>query len=102
GDKMPIGKYVIDQNPFTRNVVKLEHGDMLYLFSDGYTDQFGGPDGSKYKSKPFKRLLQTISVENPERQGHMLNDEIDRWMGALDQIDDILVMGIRYTSEGSA
>ncbi len=96
GDKMPIGKYVIDQNPFTRNVIALEDNDMLYLFSDGYTDQFGGPDGSKYKSKPFKRLLVSLSSHPAETQSNLLNTEIITWMGELEQIDDILVMGVRY------
>jgi serine phosphatase RsbU (regulator of sigma subunit) len=75
----------------------LQQQDMIYLFSDGFADQFGGEEGSKYKAKPFKRLLQRISTEAIEKQEELLELELKRWMGKMDQVDDILVMGIRYS-----
>ena len=95
-DKMPIGKHVGEERPFHSHLVKLQEMDMIYLFTDGYRDQFGGDGGSKYKAKPFKRLLQEISHEPVLSQHEMLDLELDKWMKDLDQVDDILVMGIRY------
>jgi ligand-binding sensor domain-containing protein/serine phosphatase RsbU (regulator of sigma subunit) len=95
-DRMPIGKHEEEVVPFTNNEIKLKEGDMLYLFSDGFPDQFGGESGSKYKARPFKRLLQRIGNEETRQQKDMLKMELNTWMGAEEQVDDILVMGIRY------
>ena len=95
-DKMPIGKHEGEERSFTNHRIQLQDRDMLYLFSDGFADQFGGTDGSKYKAKPFKRLLQGISQEDAEKQKEMLELELKEWMGQTEQLDDILVMGIRY------
>jgi ligand-binding sensor domain-containing protein/serine phosphatase RsbU (regulator of sigma subunit) len=96
-DKMPIGKHEGEEGPFTNHKIMLQQQDMIYLFSDGFADQFGGEEGSKYKAKPFKRLLQRISTEAIEKQEELLELELKRWMGKMDQVDDILVMGIRYS-----
>jgi len=95
-DKMPIGKYVGEEGTFTNHKIQLEHGDMIYLYSDGFPDQFGGEKGSKYKARPFKRLLTRISEEPVSSQLNLLEMELKSWMGQEDQVDDILVMGIRY------
>ena len=95
-DKMPIGKHVGEEGPFTNHKIDLKDQDMIYLFSDGFPDQFGGENGSKYKAKPFKRLLMRISSEPVEKQAELLELELKTWMGKLDQVDDILVMGMRY------
>ncbi|TFH21623.1 MAG: hypothetical protein E4H10_15070, partial [Bacteroidia bacterium] len=95
-DKMPIGKYVGEEGPFNNHKIQLEHGDMIYLYSDGFPDQFGGGKGSKYKARPFKRLLTRISAEPVNTQLNLLEMELKSWMGQEDQVDDILVMGIRY------
>ncbi len=96
-DKMPIGKHVEEEmKPFTNHKIRLKDGDMLYLYSDGFPDQFGGEKGSKYKSRPFKRLLQRISTEPVKKQEELLNNELNNWMAGEEQVDDILVMGIRY------
>ena len=95
-DKMPIGKHEGEEKTFTNHRIRLQDKDMLYLFSDGFADQFGGFDGSKYKVKPFKRLLQQISREETGKQKELLEHELKEWMGQTDQLDDILVMGIRY------
>ena len=95
-DKMPIGKHVGEEGSFTNHKILLQDQDMVYLFSDGFSDQFGGEKGSKYKAKPFKRLLQRISTEAMGKQEEILELELKRWMGDTEQLDDILVMGIRY------
>jgi len=95
-DKMPIGKHVGEEGPFTNHKIQLEDNDMIYLFSDGFPDQFGGERGSKYKARPFKRLLQRISTEPVDSQAELLETELNTWMGKTEQVDDILVMGIRY------
>ena len=99
-DKMPIGKHVGEEGPFTNHKIDLKDQDMIYLFSDGFPDQFGGEKGSKYKAKPFKRLLQRISLEPVDSQLNLLEMELKTWMGSEEQMDDILVMGIRYNQPG--
>jgi len=96
GDKMPVGMHVGEEQPFTSQRVSLEDGDMIYLFSDGFPDQFGGEKGGKYKARPFKNLLAAISAEPVEKQIEMLDTELKTWMGKEPQVDDILVLGIRY------
>ncbi|MEO9532709.1 MAG: 7TM diverse intracellular signaling domain-containing protein [Crocinitomicaceae bacterium] len=96
GDSHPIGAYVGDKlKPFTDHTIQLQTGDMIYVFSDGYADQFGGPDGKKYKYKTFKKFLLKISQLPVEEQKRLLIEEYDNWKGGYEQIDDVLVMGIR-------
>ncbi|PKP11655.1 MAG: hypothetical protein CVU09_02145 [Bacteroidetes bacterium HGW-Bacteroidetes-4] len=94
-DKMPIGIYIREKESFTNNEIELQPGDTFYIFSDGYADQFGGPTGGKFKSKPFKELLLSIQDKSMEEQREILNTTIDQWRGEIDQIDDIIVMGVR-------
>ncbi len=98
-DKMPIGKWVGEEGLFTNHKILLEQGDMIYLYSDGFPDQFGGEKGSKYKARPFKKLLTRISTEPAHTQLNLLEKELRSWMGEEDQVDDILVMGIRYVKK---
>ncbi|TFH21654.1 MAG: serine/threonine protein phosphatase, partial [Bacteroidia bacterium] len=95
-DKMPIGKHEGEEGLFTNHKIQLEDRDMIYLYSDGFADQFGGEKGSKYKAWPFKRLLSRISGEPAKTQLSLLEMELKTWTGREDQVDDILVMGIRY------
>jgi serine phosphatase RsbU (regulator of sigma subunit) len=95
-DKMPVGKHIGEERPFTNHRIQLQKGDVIYLFSDGFPDQFGGEKGGKYKSRPFRRLLQSISSEPMEKQEQLLEKELKEWMRDIEQVDDILVMGIRY------
>jgi serine phosphatase RsbU (regulator of sigma subunit) len=69
--------------------------DMLYIFTDGFADQFGGPEGKKYKYRRFRHLLLTIHNLPLEKQKQYLDDSIEEWIGDLEQIDDILVIGIK-------
>lgn len=94
-DKMPVGGFELEGRSFTEHRVQLEPGDMVYIFSDGYPDQFGGERGKKFLYRRFRELLVTISREPMERQKVLLQDALNAWKGSHDQVDDILVMGIR-------
>ena len=93
-DKQPIGRYDHNQ-PFQSHYVKLEEGDTIYLFSDGFPDQFGGPKGKKYYYSRFKKFLIGIGNEDLETQKEKLETELDSWKGSLEQLDDVCVMGVR-------
>lgn len=93
-DKQPIGKY-LNAKPFTNQVLDVEKGDMIYLFTDGFHDQFGGDKGKKYLYKRFKTLmLETANKEVTSQKSHFVN-ELNNWMGSHDQVDDICMIGIR-------
>ena len=94
-DKMPIGIHVKRSDNFTNHIIDLKKGDVLYTFSDGYVDQFGGEDNTKFRKKNFKELLLKIHKEDMSKQKEILDNTIMNWMEGYDQIDDILVSGIR-------
>ena len=94
-DKMPIGIHTSVEEPFSRKEYQLQNGDMLYAFSDGYPDQFGGPQGKKFMIRNFKKLLSSIHTEDVNEQKSILVKTLDDWMADYSQIDDILVMGVR-------
>ena len=93
-DKQPIGKYDRSK-PFTTHEVKLYQGDTIYVFSDGYQDQFGGERGKKYKTANLKRKIIEISSQPIEKQKELLNEEFETWKGDLEQIDDVCFIGVR-------
>ena len=96
-DRMPIGLYEQTENKkFTSNHLKYYSGDMIYLFSDGYADQFGGENGSKLKIRNFKELLVSISSKPLDEQSQILDKKHKEWKGDnFSQTDDILIIGIR-------
>lgn len=96
-DKMAIGAdhENHESKSFTDQFIKLEKNDSVYLFTDGYADQFGGPNGKKFKYKKFQELLVTIQDSIMEEQKHILHYHHEQWKGNLEQVDDILVIGIR-------
>ncbi len=94
-DKMPVGKHIGLEKPFTRTVVSLEKGDCIYTFSDGYMDQFGGPRGKKFQSKQLKELFLANCHKPMRMQKEILNKQLQQWKGDCEQVDDILVIGIR-------
>lgn len=94
-DKMPVGKHIGLEKPFTRTVVPLEKGDCIYTFSDGYVDQFGGPKGKKFQSKQLKELFLANCHKPMYMQKEILNKQLEQWKGNCEQVDDILVIGIR-------
>lgn len=93
-DKMPVGLGEIN-HPFTLYTTELESGDMLYLFTDGYADQFGGDKGKKFKYVNLQKLLLEISVRPVEEQARLLQEHFEKWRGGLEQVDDVMVIGIR-------
>lgn len=92
-DKMPIAIY-FRLDDFNTQHIKIEKGDRLYLFSDGFVDQFGGLQGKKFMKKNFKELLIKTSMLSISEQKKAIEDSLDRWMGEKEQVDDILVIGI--------
>lgn len=80
---------------FSNHKIKLEKGDCLYLFSDGYVDQSGGPEQKKFFYQPFKELLTENHVLDMKTQGDRLEQVISEWKGDKEQIDDMLVIGVR-------
>jgi ligand-binding sensor domain-containing protein/serine phosphatase RsbU (regulator of sigma subunit) len=99
-DRIDIGSHSTEMQEFTNQELKCEQGDLIYLFSDGFVDQFGGADRKKYKSQKFKDFLLSIHNESLEMQKLLLDREIETWRGNFQQIDDILVMGIKIPRVG--
>jgi serine phosphatase RsbU (regulator of sigma subunit) len=97
-NKYPIGGGQYEGRHFTTQELICQPGDMIFLFSDGYADQFGGPNRKKFMYGKFKKLLVEVSTLPIDEQKEHLNTIIENWMheGNIDQIDDILVIGIRF------
>ncbi|HIN40019.1 MAG TPA: tetratricopeptide repeat protein, partial [Flavobacteriales bacterium] len=95
-DRQPVGFLTGEQKPFTHHELKLEKGDTVYLFSDGYPDQFGGKKDKKFMMKNFKKLLLSIQDKTMNEQKTILETTMAEWKGDTEQVDDILVMGVRF------
>lgn len=93
-DRQPIGRYD-NLKPYTTHSIDLEKGDCLYIFSDGYVDQFGGEKGKKLKAKSFRELLLRIQDKTMKEQSQLINEVFESWRGELEQIDDVCVIGVR-------
>lgn len=93
-DKQPIGHYP-NPLPFNNKSLSLEQGDSIYLFSDGFADQFGGSQGKKLKHKPLIQKLSTLKSITMKEQKILLEKMFEDWKGDLDQVDDVTVIGIR-------
>ena len=97
GDRFSIGGLQIDRKrKFTNHTLDIQKGDSIYIFTDGFVDQFGGVKGKRFMSKRFKEFLQDIQDVNIREQGKVLDETIEKWRGNEEQIDDILVIGIRF------
>lgn len=94
-DKQPIGYASQEAKDFSLNMMQLQEGDIIYQFSDGYADQFGGEKGKKFKYNQLKELLHQISQNDVQTQRTILKSKFEEWKGNLVQIDDVLVSGIR-------
>jgi len=94
-DPISIGSYYEDSRSFTHHSFQLMEGDSLYVFSDGYVDQFGGPKNKKFMRKQFRNTLLQIQHEPMAEQKWRLTETLDRWKGTQEQVDDILVIGVR-------
>ena len=93
-DKMPVGKGELTQS-FTLQTIELQKGDTLYLYTDGYADQFGGPKGKKFKYKQLNELLLSVNKEPPAIQAEILRETFKNWRGNLEQVDDVCIIGIK-------
>jgi len=94
-DRMPIGIYEQAVLPFKNHTIKLKKGDSFYLFSDGYVDQLGGPKRKTFRAINFRKLLLEIQDQPMENQKKILVENMALWQGEVEQIDDVLVMGIK-------
>jgi serine phosphatase RsbU (regulator of sigma subunit) len=95
GDRMPVGIYHTEKDSFTNYRINIQKGDVLYMFSDGYVDQFGGPENKKFKPRNFINLLSEIHQKPMEEQHKILNQTFTQWKGDNFQIDDVIVLGVR-------
>ena len=93
-NKQPIGK-IDNPHPFTTHTIELQKGDTIYVFTDGFADQFGGEKGKKMMYKPFKGLLLSIQEKTMSEQKVILEEHFENWKGKLDQVDDVCIIGIR-------
>ena len=95
-DKFPIaGIQTEEERKFTNHQIQLNKGDTIYIFTDGFVDQFGGERGKKFMAKRFQTLLLSIQNESMTEQNKTIDKTIEDWKGNLEQVDDILVIGIR-------
>ncbi|HEY6159838.1 MAG TPA: tetratricopeptide repeat protein, partial [Bacteroidia bacterium] len=95
GDKQPIGYYKGDPQPFTTHTIPLGKGDRLYLFTDGYADQFGGEQGKKFKYRQLQETLLALGDMPMREQEEKVENSFLDWKKDLEQVDDVLVIGIR-------
>ena len=95
GDRMPIGIYAKMKNSFKTHIFDLQSNDKIYLFSDGFPDQFGGSKGRKFLIKNFRKLLLEINGLPMDNQKEILNSTLNNWKGDFTQVDDILVIGLK-------
>ncbi len=95
-DKQAISGSTDDvKKPYTNHSVQLNKGDMVYLFTDGYADQFGGPKGKKFKHKQLEQILVEIHQKPMAEQRAVLDKRFEDWRGTLEQVDDVTVIGVR-------
>lgn len=95
GDHMPIGIYEDEKVSFSNKEVPFKENDMIYLFTDGYVDQIGGLQRKTFKSIRFKKLLKEISSKPLKEQQYILREEHEIWRAGQEQIDDILILGVK-------
>ncbi len=93
-NKQPVGNYEF-KKPFTQETITLQKGDCVYLFSDGYADQFGGPSGKKFMYKKLRNLLENSVKLSMLEQKENLNTAFQNWKGNHEQVDDVCIIGVR-------
>jgi serine phosphatase RsbU (regulator of sigma subunit) len=93
-NKQPIGKFD-NAVPFSEHTIQLEKNDCVYIFTDGYADQFGGEKGKKFMYKPLKELFISISELEMETQKNIIQTRFYEWKGTLSQVDDICIIGFK-------
>ncbi|CAE7472966.1 unnamed protein product [Symbiodinium microadriaticum] len=96
-NRSPIGSFKAgEQEKFVNHKIDLKDGDCIYMFTDGFVDQFGGPRGKKFMAKRLRNTLVSIGLHPMAKQGEELQESIEDWMGDLEQVDDILGVGARF------
>ena len=95
GDKQPVGIFGKDLKPFKQYLIKLNPNDVIYTFTDGYADQFGGPKGKKFKYTQLKELLLSIQHLNLDDQETIIKNQFIAWKGNLEQVDDVCLIGVK-------
>ena len=95
-DSQPVALYIKGAKPFTKHTIKLKKNDCIYIYTDGFQDQFGGERGKKYMSKKFKKFLCEISSDTIENQYQSIKTEFNNWKGDNEQIDDVCIMGVKF------
>jgi serine phosphatase RsbU (regulator of sigma subunit) len=94
GDKQPVGHYEFRKS-FINHTIEVKEGDAIYVFTDGYADQFGGPKGKKFKYAALKDLLISVSHLGMTEQKQKIEEEFERWKGSQEQVDDVCMIGVR-------
>jgi len=94
-DKQPIGKY-FNSSSFTTNSIQLRKKDLIYIFTDGFADQFGGEHGKKFKTAEMKKLLLGMASKPMEEQKTLISQAFESWRGDLEQVDDVCFIGVEY------
>ncbi len=94
-DTMPIGIHIVQETNFKNHTIKVEAGDCFYIFSDGFQDQFGGGEGKKFLSKSMKQMFLEIHGQPMQKQREIVHKTLQEWMNGFDQVDDIVVLGVR-------
>ncbi|MBK9285441.1 MAG: tetratricopeptide repeat protein [Sphingobacteriaceae bacterium] len=95
GNKIPIGTHINDRVPFVGQTIQLQKGDTIYLTSDGFPDQFGGPETKKYKTSQLKTVLEALSDISMDQQHEILKQDFANWKGNHEQTDDVCLIGIK-------
>ena len=95
-DPMPVGIGAITGREFTRHEMEIRKGDVIYLYSDGFEDQFGGEKDKKFSRRRFRELLLEVHELKMTEQKRVLQGSLKDWMNGREQVDDITVMGIRF------
>ena len=94
-NKFPIGAFIGEKENFDNNTIQLQKNDQLYIYSDGYADQFGGPKGKKFMVGNFRKLLVQLANKPITEQMGFLKTTLDNWQGDLEQVDDVLIIGLK-------
>ena len=94
-NRIPVSNSILNKEKFKTSKVPYRKGDIFYIFSDGYADQYGGEKGKKYFTKNLKSKILSICDEPLEVQKKLLKNEFEKWRGKYDQLDDVLIIGFR-------
>jgi serine phosphatase RsbU (regulator of sigma subunit) len=97
GDRMPIGIFMDHDQPFSKIEIPISKGDTIYLFSDGYPDQIGGPLNQKFRYVKFRELItDAAAIASMDEQFELIKNTMDQWIEGYEQIDDMMILGIRF------